>query len=233
MLTWFHHLFAADLSGAYPRCESLFHHNPKVLYWWLWQPFESNKLSVMFKKLAGNDLSFVTWHIMLLEVAISSWYTVVGCSTGIKSSEVCEENIPYTNTSSLIHWYKAGRSIFFCLRQILALQYECNSWNRESLDQEVSIFGEHVQILASVSFSLLTVAPSVIFCCKPSGSRFDGLCIQSCFSTYLGFNNLLSELLLPFCHLNVAWLSSCDINVGFTMSDPPLTGYFLLLDHSL
>ncbi len=51
-----------------------FHHIPKVLYWieiwWLWRPFEESELIVMFKKPVWDDLSFVTWCIILLEVSI-------------------------------------------------------------------------------------------------------------------------------------------------------------------
>ncbi len=58
-----------------------FHHIPKVLYWidfwWLWRPFEKRELIVMFKKPVWDYLSFVTWFIILLDVAIRRWYTVV------------------------------------------------------------------------------------------------------------------------------------------------------------
>ncbi len=58
-----------------------FHHIPKVLYWiktwWLWRPFEYTELIVMFKKPVWDDFSFVTWRIILLEVAIRRWCTVV------------------------------------------------------------------------------------------------------------------------------------------------------------
>ncbi len=58
-----------------------FHHIPKVLYlieiWWLWRPFEESELIVIFKKPVWDDLSFVTWCIILLEVAFRRW---VHCS---------------------------------------------------------------------------------------------------------------------------------------------------------
>ncbi len=54
-----------------------FHHIPKVLYWieiwWLWRTFELSELIVMFKKPVWDGLSFVTWCIILLEVAIRRW----------------------------------------------------------------------------------------------------------------------------------------------------------------
>ncbi len=55
-------------------------HIPKMLYWieiwWLWRPFEKSELIVMLKKPVWDDLSFVTWCIILLEVTIRRWYTV-------------------------------------------------------------------------------------------------------------------------------------------------------------
>ncbi len=60
-----------------------FHHIPKVLYWikiWLLsngRPFEKSELIVMFKKPVWDDLSFVTWCIILLEVTSEDGYTVV------------------------------------------------------------------------------------------------------------------------------------------------------------
>ena len=54
-----------------------FHHIPKVLYWidiwWLWRLLENSELIVMFKKPVWDDLSFLTWCIILLEVAIRRW----------------------------------------------------------------------------------------------------------------------------------------------------------------
>ncbi len=55
----------------------LFHHIPNTLYWieiwWLWRPFKYNELIVMFKKPVWDDLSFLTWHVILLEVATTRW----------------------------------------------------------------------------------------------------------------------------------------------------------------
>ncbi len=81
----------------------------------------------MFKKPVWDDLSFVTWCIILLEVASEDVYTVVikgwpqsatmlryavafkRRSIGTKNPKVCQENIPphhYTTTTSLNHWDK-------------------------------------------------------------------------------------------------------------------------------
>ncbi len=38
-------------------------------------------------------------------------------------------------------------------------------------------------------------------CCSPSASEFDVLCVQRWYSAYLGCNEWLFELLLPFYHL--------------------------------
>ena len=55
----------------------LVHHIPKVLYWieiwWLWRPLGYSELIVMFKKPVLDHLSFVTWFMILLEVAIRRW----------------------------------------------------------------------------------------------------------------------------------------------------------------
>ena len=68
-----------------------FHHIPKVFYWieiwWLWRPLEYSELIVMFKKPVWDDLSFVTWHVILLEVAIRRW---VHC--GHKGMDIVSNN---------------------------------------------------------------------------------------------------------------------------------------------
>ena len=42
-----------------------------------WRPLESRELIVMFKKPVWDDMSFVTWCIILLEAAIRRWDTVL------------------------------------------------------------------------------------------------------------------------------------------------------------
>ncbi len=66
-----------------------------------------------------------------------------------------------------------------------------------------SNFVEPVRIVASVSCSWLTgAAPGVVFCCwSPSASGFNVLCVQRWYSAYLGCNEWLFELLLPFYYL--------------------------------
>ncbi len=83
---------------------------------------------VMFKKPVWDYLSFVTWCIILLEVASEDGYTVVikgwtwsttilrktvafkRCSIGTKGPKLCQENIPphHYTTTSLNRWDKAG-----------------------------------------------------------------------------------------------------------------------------
>ncbi len=78
----------------------------------------------MFKKPVWDDLSFLTWwsSIILLEVAIRRWYTVVikgwtwsatilreavvfkRCSIGTKEPKVCQEDIPHTITPPPPAW---------------------------------------------------------------------------------------------------------------------------------
>ena len=59
------HIHAANL---------LFNHVPKVFYWihiqWLGRPLKNIKLIVMFMRPVWEDFSFVTWCIIMLEVAI-------------------------------------------------------------------------------------------------------------------------------------------------------------------
>ncbi len=66
-----------------------------------------------------------------------------------------------------------------------------------------SNFGESVWIVSSVCCSYLTgAAPGVVFCCwSPSASGFDVLCVQRWYSSHLGCNEWLFELLLSFYHL--------------------------------
>ncbi len=67
----------------------------------------------------------------------------------------------------------------------------------------LSNFGDPVWIVVSVTcFYLTGAAPGVVFCCwSPSASGFDVLCVQRWYSAYLGCNEWLFELLLPFYHL--------------------------------
>jgi len=91
-----------------------FQHISKLLYWieicWLWRPFEFSELIVMFKRPVWDDLNFVTWHVILLEVAIRRWWTWWSAtilkqavtfkqfSIGTKDPKVCKENILHTIT---------------------------------------------------------------------------------------------------------------------------------------
>lgn len=59
----------------------------------------------MFKKPDWDDVSFVAWHIVLLELAVEDLEGILmkavafkQCSFDIKGAKVCQENIPNTIT---------------------------------------------------------------------------------------------------------------------------------------
>lgn len=59
----------------------------------------------MFKKPDWDDVSFVPWHIVLLELAVEDLKGILmkavafkQCSFDIKGAKVCQENIPNTIT---------------------------------------------------------------------------------------------------------------------------------------
>ncbi len=109
----------------------------------------------MFKKPVWDDLSFVTWCIILLELSFRRWYTVVikgwtwsatilrsavvfkRCSIGIKGPKVCQENIPHTITPPAwtVETRQDGSMLSCSLRQILTLPSECRSRNRDTKDK--------------------------------------------------------------------------------------------------
>ncbi len=111
----------------------------------------------MFKKPVWDDLSFVTWYIILLEVAIRRWVhcshkgmdmvsnnTQVAvvfkwCSIRTKGPKTCQDNIPHTIIPPPAAWTVETRqdgSMLSCsLRQILTLPSECRSRNQDSSDQ--------------------------------------------------------------------------------------------------
>lgn len=72
MLRWLHHAVPGDFLGAL-SC--------KVFYWiqihWLWRPLKNSELVVMFMKPLPHDFCFVTWCIIMLELAI--WDVVFCC----------------------------------------------------------------------------------------------------------------------------------------------------------
>ncbi len=108
----------------------------------------------MFKKPVWDDLNFVTWCIILLEVAIRRW---VHCRYGLSQQQYsgrvwclndaqfeqrspkCAKKISthhYTTTTSLnIETSQNGSMLSCSLRQILTLPSECRSRNRDSSDQ--------------------------------------------------------------------------------------------------
>ncbi len=143
----------------------------------------------MFKKPVWDDLSFVTWCIILLEVASEDGYTVVikgwtwsatilrsavafkQCSISTKGSKVCQENIPHTITPPPLAWTVDSRqdgSMLSCsLHQIMTLPSEFWSWNRDSSDQATFLQSSIVQFWwACVNCSLC-----VLFLADRSGIR--------------------------------------------------------------
>ncbi len=123
----------------------------------------------MFKKPVWDDLSFVTWWIILLEVdytvVIKGWtwsetilrYAVAfkRCSIGMK----CAKKIPpdhYTTTTSLIRWDKAGWSMLSCFyakfwpyHLNVAAEIETHQTRQRFSNLYFSNFGEPVRIVAS------------------------------------------------------------------------------------
>ncbi len=173
----------------------------------------------MFKKPVWDELSILTWCIILLEVFIRRWvhcvikgWTCSGtihssgklwclkrCSIGTKEPKVCQENIPHTITPppSAPAWTVDTRqdgSMLSCfLRQILTLPSEYRSGNRDSSDQATFFQSSIVQLWWACALGV------VFCCCSPSASGFDVLCVQRWYSAYLGCNEWLLELL--FYHL--------------------------------
>ncbi len=143
------------------------------------------------------------------------------CSIGTKGPKVCQENIPHTITPPsawTVETRQDGSMLSCALRQILTLPSECRSINRDSSDQATSIFYclilvRPVPIVASVSSYYLTgAAPNVVFCCcSPSASGFDMWYVQRWYSAYLGCNEWLFELLLPFYHFQPVCPFSSDL----------------------
>uniref|UniRef100_A0A3B4ZJ67 L1 transposable element RRM domain-containing protein n=1 Tax=Stegastes partitus TaxID=144197 RepID=A0A3B4ZJ67_9TELE len=74
----------------------------------------------------------------------------------------------------------------------------------------LSVFPDYT---AKIAWARLTgVIPGVVFCCcSPSASRFNMLCVQRCYSAYLGCNKWLFELLLPFYQLKPVCPFSSDL----------------------
>ncbi len=111
----------------------------------------------------------------------------------------------------------------------VAAEIETHQTRQRFSNLLLSGFGDPVWIVSSVSCSYLTrAAPGVVFCCcSTSASGFDVLCVQRWYSAYIGCNEWLFELLLPFYHLYPVCPFSSDINKAFSSTRLPLTGYFL------
>ncbi len=181
----------------------------------------------MFKKPVWDDLSFVTWCVILLEVAIRRWVycshkgmdmisnnTQLGCG-GLNNAQLvlsgpkCAKKISLPPPAWTL---RQGRmdprfhvlyAKFWPYHLNVAAETETHQIRQRFSNLLLSNFGEPVWIVASVSCSYLTgAAPGVVFCCcSPSASGFDVLCVQRWYSAYLGCNEWLFELLLPFYHL--------------------------------
>ena len=132
-----------------------------------------------------------------------------------------------TTTTSLNHQYKAGWSfhdVYVKLDHLDVAAENKTHHTREHFFQSIVQFcwQEEHHATRCVFFC----------CCSPSASRFD-VCVQRCSSAYLGCNEWLFDLQLPFYQLKPVCPWS-DINKVFSSTNLPLTGYsFLsLLDHS-
>ncbi len=76
-----------------------------------------------------------------------------------------------------------------------------NISNIKTPDPSVEIVqGAPHNCIVSCSY-LMAVALGMVFCCCPSTSRSNVLCVQRYSSVYLGCNDCLFEWLLPFCQL--------------------------------
>ncbi len=136
------------------------------------------------------------------------------CSIGTKGPKVCQENTPHTP----LHHHqqpkplRQGRTdpcfhVLYCkfwrYHLNVAAAIETHQTRQRFFNLLLSDFGDPVGIVSSVSCSYLTGAsPGVVFCCwSSSASGFDVLCVQRWYSAYIGCNEWLFELLLPFYQL--------------------------------
>ncbi len=138
--------------------------------------------------------------------------TQVGCGV-LNNAQLVQKNIPHTITPPPPAWTVETRQDGSMLHVLyaklwpdhlnVAAEIETHQTRQRFYNLLLSDFGEPVWIVACVSCSYLTgAAPGVVFCCwSPSASGFDVLCVQRWYSAYLGCNEWLFELLLPFYHL--------------------------------
>ena len=138
-----------DLLAPHLRWESPFQPHPEiaVLDWDL-VTVEASELILILKKPVWDYLSFVKWCIILLEVAIRRWSTVVikgwtwsatilrysvvfqQFPVGAKGNQVCEEHTSHTITPPAAAWpvdtSQDGSILSYCLCQLLTLPSECS-----------------------------------------------------------------------------------------------------------
>ncbi len=131
------------------------------------------------------------------------------CLIGTKGVKVCQKYPPHITPPPpawTVETRQDGSMLSCSLRQILTLPSECRSRNQDSSDQATFFQSSIVQfwwvcvncILRFLFLSNRSGTGVVFCCCSPSASGFDVLCVQRWYSAYLGCNEWLFELLLPF-----------------------------------
>ncbi len=182
----------------------------------------------MFKKPVWDDLSFVTWCIILLEVALRRWVHCSHKGMSIGQQQYSGRLWSLNNAQLVLRGPKCVKKISPtplhlhhqpeplrqgrmdpCFHVLYAKFWPCHLNVAAEIEthhrrQRFSnlVLSNFWWACANCSLSFLFLAPGVVFCCcSPSASEFDVLCIQRWYSAYLGCNEWLFELLLPFCHL--------------------------------
>lgn len=165
ILIWQHHVVAVDLLAAHV-CSLVLPH-PIDWYLVMWGPLKNSELIFMFQKSVCDDLSFVNWCIILLEVTIGIWVycghrqmdmvkeatMYIWCSNGSKEPKVCQENIAHTlhdhhhQPKPLTQGRLKPSCMLLC--QILTRPSECPSIHRDLFRPSfsnilLSNFGESV-----------------------------------------------------------------------------------------
>ncbi len=179
----------------------------------------------MFKKPVWDDLSFVTWCIILLGTKGAK-----KISPPPLHHHQQPEPLRRDRTDPCFHILYAK---FWSYHLNIAAEIKTHQTRQSFFNLLLSGFGESVWIVSSVSCSYLTgAAPGVVFCCwSPSASGFDVLCVQRCILQIL----VVTSGYLSYCCLSIISNQSVhspltsDINKAFSSTQLPLTGYFLFL----
>jgi len=160
----------------------------------------------MFKKPIWNDSSFVTWWIILLEVAIRGCGIWNDAQLALRGLKCAKKNSPhnYTTTTSP----HIGNKAWWIHVLILFMPNSDSEIETHQTTQHFSIlqlsnFGELLEIVASFSYLKWrwVVAGGVFWCCSPSTSRLCVLWLHKCFAAYLGCNKWLFQSKLLFNQL--------------------------------